>query len=274
MVQKTERPRVRPRHHLTAALLFFDDFTGRVICSRDLHVQAEELMAEPISKPDGWYLFLDYGGEILTVTVSGKLYSEKTIRISCRELDPLNPVVRIRLSPSRDYAIPSHSTCLEGIAQPDETIYAWCTNDPRPLRLICDYICDGDGQGRQIHLYDPAGSNLEGRSFVLLCKGNEKAELFTVNQCLEGAKGVCLMKKPLRQNQKKAGTSIVPVFSTQTDQDGKFFMLLPGVAVQKICCQIRVCKNEDSMQEVTVELESGKTTRLDLRFPDTQRQGG
>lgn len=274
MDQKRKDFRVCPRHHLVAALQFFDDFTGRVICSRDLHVRAEELAEEPVSKPDGWYLFLDHEGEVLTVTVSGRFYSEKTVKIFCRKLDPLNPVVRIRLNPSRSYAIPSHATCLEGIAQPDEKISVWCSNDPRPLRLVCDYLCGGDSQGRQICLYDPSGSYLEGRSFALLGKGEEQAEIFTVNQCPEGKTGPCFLENPLQRDHKKAGTSIFPVFSTQTDPTGKFFMLLPGMATEKLCCQIRICKNDGAMREVTVELEAGKITRLNLDSGDAQRQGG
>ena len=268
MQQKTEILRARARHRLWAAVLFLDDFTGRPIAPGMLQVRSAELPGEPVSKQDGWYLFLNYDGETLTVTASGRFYNERTVRIHRENLDPLNPTVRVRMTPGRNYGVPAHASCVEGTAAPDREIRIWCSNDPRPLRLLCDYLCDGPHHGRQIRLFDPSGENLEGRSFALLRKGTEKAEIFTICRCPEGEEGTCLLENPLRGPCKKAGASVFPVFTVRTDHTGKFFLLLPGMAVRKISCRIQAERPDGSWQEHTAELEPGTMTRLEPFPPD------
>ena len=262
MYRGAEILRAHPRNRLTAAVLFVDSFTGRCIRSQDLDVRGAEMTTAPVSKQDGWYLFLNYEGEKLTVTASGRMYSEKTVEISCRELSPLNPVVRIRLDPNRSYPAPPNTTFLEGRVQPEQQICVWCRNDPHTVLLSRDY----SGKQNEIGLYDPSGTQLAGRSFALLRKGAKKAELFTLTQCAGEEEGSYLLTAPLKNSCKKTEATVFPVYTTQSDRMGQYFLLLPGMGTEKLSCRIRI--SGGNAKEYTAELEPGKLNRLEPDAPE------
>lgn len=251
------------QRHLTAAMIFVDDFTGRPIPAGKLQISVSEEV-ETVFKPDGCLMFLNYGGAALTVTAGGLFYREQTVKIVCAELDPLCPAVRVRLSPSRRYPVPPRAICLEGMASPDREILLWCENDPLPLRLRCDYRPDGAREGRELRLYDPKGADPGGRSFVLLRSGVRKAEIFSVRQVFPEGDGACLLEAPLESACKMAGASILPVYITRTEADGRFFLLLPGMGVETVICRIRMTDPDGTVRERTASLQTGSFTRLDL----------
>lgn len=266
MQRQGEILRARARNRLCAAVLFVDDFTGRPIESRELSVSAAELPTAPVSKPDGWYLFLNYGGDTLTVTVSGRYYEQKTVTLDCASLDPLSPVLRVRLTPNRSCPLPPHATCLEGMALPDREVRLWCANDPGVMRLNADYSPDGEAEGRLLRLYDPGSSDPSGRCFALLRKGSQKAEIFTVRQRADGEEGGCILDAPLRGPCKKMGARIYPVYLTRTDGQGRFFLLLPSAAAGTVlACRIQVQQPDGSWECFEAEQEAGKYARLELK---------
>ena len=266
MQRQGEILRARARNRLCAAVLFVDDFTGRPIDSRELSVSAAELLTAPVSKPDGWYLFLNYGGDTLTVTVSGRYYEQKTLKLDCASLDPLSPALRVRLTPNRSYPLPPHATYLEGTALPDREVRLWCANDPGVMRLNADYAPDGEADGKLLRLYDPRNSDPTGRCFALLRRGSQKEEYFTVRQRVDGAEGGCLLEEPLRSPCKKMGARIYTVYGTRTDEQGRFFLLLPSAAAgTALSCRIQVQQPDGSWESFEAEPEAGKYVRLELK---------
>ena len=268
MQQNGEILRARVGHRLCAAVLFVDDFTGRPIEGRALSVSAAELPTAPVSKPDGWYLFLNYGGDALTVTASGRYYEKKTVKLDCTALDPLNPVLRVRLTPNRCYPLPPHATCLESRAQPDREVRLWCAGDPNVMRLSADYAPDGEADGRLLRLYDPCGADPAGRCFALLRRGSQKEEYFSVRQCVDREEDGCLLEAPLRSPCKKMGARIFPVYGTRTDAQGRFFLLLPSAAAGTVLsCRVQVQQSDGSWKSFEAEPEAGKYTFLELKEP-------
>ena len=266
MQQKGDILRARARNRLCAAVLFVDDFTGRPIESRELSVGAAELPTAPVSKPDGWYLFLNYGGDTLTVTVSGRYYEQQTVKLDCTTLDPLSPAVRVRLRPNRSYPMPAHAICLEGTALPDREVRLWCSNDPGVMRLNSDYAPDGEADGMLLRLYDPRGSDPAGRCFALLRRGSQKEEYFSVRQRADGAEGECLLEAPLRSSCKKIGAKIYPVYVTRTDAQGRFILLLPFSADGTVLsCRIQVQQSDGSWESFEAEPEAGTYAHLELK---------
>ena len=139
--------RVHIRRRVSAAVLVLDDFTGRPITAADLEVRAAEILDRPVRKGDGYFLFLDSPTPTLTVTARAWAYHTATVQVDLSALPALRPVVRLRLTPNRNYSIPLHTTCLEGAAPPDTQVRAFCLNDPKPLRLLYDYAAGGPEGG-------------------------------------------------------------------------------------------------------------------------------
>lgn len=256
--------RVRLQRKVSLAVQVMDDFTGQAVTSADVRVEAAQLLTKPVRKGDGYFIFLDSPEPVLDITVRSWAYHPAAMRVDLTQLTRLNPVVKVRLTPNRSCPIPPQTTCLEGLAPAGSTLQVFCENDPRPLRLLYDYQCSGPEEGRFIQLFDPAGNDFEGRSFVLLRKDYDKVETFTVNAAVYGEAGGCLMAAPLSRDCKKAGTTVLPVMTVQTGESGAFFLPIRAMAVKTCLCRV-VCTGPDGVrQERSVELEPGKVTRMDL----------
>jgi hypothetical protein len=256
--------RVHVRRRVSVAVLVLDDFTGRPVTAADLKVSAAELLERPVRKGDGYFLFLDSPVPTLTITARAWAYHTATVQADLSALPPLRPVVRLRLTPNRNYSIPMQTTCLEGDALPGTQVRMFCLNDPKPLRLLYDYAVDGPEGGRQIQIYAPDGADLAGRHFALLRKGEEQAECFCVLDRLEETEGGCLLTAPLARDCKKAGATLLPVLSAAADEKGRYFLPMCSLAVKSYRCRVLWAPPGGSWREQTLELEPGRVTRLDL----------
>lgn len=256
--------RAHIRRKVSVAVLVMDDFTGRPITSADLEVTAAEILQRPVRKGNGYFLFLDSPVPRLEITARAWAYHPATVQVELSALSPLRPVVKLRLTPNRNYSIPLQTTCLEGSALPGTAIQAFCQNDPKPLRLLYDYVKDGPDNGRLLQIYDPAGSDLEGRRFALLRRGEEQVEYFSVLDTAEGVEGGCLLTAPLEQDCRKAGTTIFPVFAATADSSGRYFLPLRNLPVKTYSCRILWASPGRQWCEQALELEPGRVTRLDL----------
>ena len=257
--------RVHIRRKVSVAVLVLDDFTGRPITTADLKVTAAEMLERPVCKGNGYFLFLDSPVPKLEITARAWAYHPATIQVELAALAPMRPVVKLRLTPNRNYSIPLQTTCLEGSAPPGTSIQAFCRNDPKPLRLLYDYAVSGPEQGRLMQIYDPAGSDLEGRRFALLRKGEEQAEGFSVLERLEETEGGCLLAAPLARDCKKAGATILPIFTATADDSGRYFLPLRNLPVKAYACRVLWACPEAAWRERDLELEPGRVTRLDLQ---------
>ena len=260
--------RIRLRRKVSLAVLVVDDFTGRPIVTPDVAVTAAELAVRPVRKGDGYFLFLDSPAPVLTVTVRAWAYHPARARVELGTLDRLQPVVKLRLTPNRNYAVPYQTTCLEGTAPAGGELRVLCRNDPRPLRLLCDYDPEGPSGGLLLRLYDPAASDPEGREFALLRRGEEEPECFAVRRTGEDGEGGCLLAAPLARPCRKAGATVLPVTSARADERGAFFLPLRTLAVRTYECCVLWRAPEGPWHTQALELEPGRVTRLDLRETD------
>ncbi len=256
--------RVHLRRKVSAAVLVIDDFTGLPITAADLIVTAAQVLEKPVRKADGYFLFMDCTVPELEITARAWAYHPATLRVALSSLSPLRPVVKLRLTPNRNYSIPLQTTYLEGQAPPKTAIRVFCENDPKPLRLLYDYSPDGPEEGRLLQIYDPGSSDLEGRQFALLRKGESKPECFFVRDTVEGQEGGCLLSAPLKRECKKAGATVLPVLTAEADESGHYFLPLRILAVKTYVCRILWAPAGSDWREQTLELEPGRVTRLNL----------
>lgn len=255
--------RVHLRRKLSLAVQVIDDFTGLPITTGDVRVEAAQMFAPPVRKADGYFLFMNSPESVLDITARSWAYYPAALRVELAQLDQLNPVVKLRLTPNRSCRLPLQTTCLDGVAPAGSTVQVFCENDPRPLRLLYDYRCKGEGGGYEIRLYDPAQNDLEGRGFVLLRKDDENPEFFTV-QSATREEGGYLLSAPLKLDAKKAGTTILPLMTVQAEENGRFFLPIKPIAVKTCVCRVRWSVSGDKWQERSIELEPGKVTRINL----------
>lgn len=260
--------RIHLRRKVSLAVLVVDDFTGRPILTPDVAVSAAGVLERPVRKGDGYFLFLDSPAPVLEVSVRAWAYHPAAVRVELAGLSPLRPVVKLRLTPNRNYSIPNETTCLEGTAPAGTEIRVLCENDPRPLRLLCDYETAGAEDGRLIRLYDPASSDPEGREFALLRKGESDPEFFTVREAAACEEGGCLMAAPLGRPCKKAGATVLPAAGARADAEGRFFLPLRTLAVKTYQCRILWKTPGGTSRQETLEAEPGRVTRLDLTGHD------
>ncbi|MEG0780712.1 MAG: hypothetical protein RR426_08920 [Oscillospiraceae bacterium] len=254
--------RIHLRRKVSVAVLVIDDFTGRPVTCADLSVSAEQMLGKPVRKGDGYFLFLDCPVPALDITAQAWAYHPGRVRVEPEKLSPLRPVIKLRLTPNRNYSIPNQTTCLEGCALPGTLLRVFCENDPRPLRLLYDYAKKGDAAGCLLQLYDPTASDQEGRQFALLRKGETEPECFEVRET--GEEGDCLLTAPLARDCKKAGTTVLPISTAIADGEGRFFLPLRSLPVKSYQCRILWTAPDGTRGQQALELEPGRVTTLDL----------
>jgi len=256
--------RIHLRRKVSLAVLVVDDFSGKPVVSPDVTVTAAEMLTRPVRKGDGYFLFLDCPVPALEVSVRAWAYHPVTVRVELAALSPLRPVVKLRLTPNRNYSIPYQTTCLEGTAPAGTELRVVCENDPRPLRLLYDYETRGALEGKLLLLYDPTASDPEGREFALFRKGESEPECFTVREAAEDEEGGCLLTAPLARDCKKAGATVLPVAAARSDGEGRFFLPLRTLPVKTYQCRVLWRTPEGEARQRRLELEPGRVTRLNL----------
>ncbi len=254
--------RIRLRRKLTAAIQVIDDFTGRPVDSSDVQVRVAQSLKRPIRKADGYFLFLDLEAQTLDITVEAWAYHAAQLRVETGSLSALYPVVKLRLTPNRNYRIPQKTTCLEGNISPGTQVRVFCENDPKPLRILYDYQCRGPMDGRLLQIYDPLGGDLGGRQFALLGRGEQEPEFITVQETLDSMEGGCILAEPMGRDHKKAGTTVLPLFAASADERGHFFLPLKQIPVKEYVCRVCWRQPGEPWQETKMTLESGRVSKF------------
>ncbi len=251
--------RARVRRKVSVAVMVVDDLTGLPIKGSHVQVSCLETTVQPVQKQDGYFLFLDCVAPVLTITAQGWAYHPRTITVKQGDLPPLMPAVKLRLTPNRNYAIPQNTTCLQGTAPMGAHISVYCTNNPKPLRLLYDY----KAKAGDMFLYDPSNQNQEGRTFALVAKGDTAPVYVTLSTPLE-EEGHYRLEQPLAKAYTKAGTTLYPVSTVEVGVDGNFFLPLPAMAVQTYQCQVLWQVGAQQPQMLEQQFPCGKVTALHL----------
>lgn len=209
------------RLRMSLAVQLVDGFTDRAVAS-SVVVRIDNAPA-PIRKPDGYYVFLNAEGPEATLRILSQQYEEHVETVCLSSLDPLEPVVKIRLQPNRHYPFPRGTTCVEGKAAPGGRILIWCPEMTGYLRLMEDY----KKEEQEIRLFHPAQSDLEGKSFRITETAGEKGEIFTIRKLSDAGEERYLLDGALQNPYGKMTARIYPVLALKADETGRFFAPLP-----------------------------------------------
>lgn len=249
----------RLSRRVSIALLAVDDFTDQMIIGQGVVAKRPLLGHKAIAKSDGYHIFTNCGGSV-TVEVTAPCFHPEQVEVETDGLDPLFPLVKVRLKPNRLYVLPPGAICLSGRAEPGAAIRLTHENDPKPLKLLYDYSKKKDGE--RIFLFHPPGQDIDGKRFAIRDKA-EGLEHFRVGGRLEDKDGAYRMDAPLKKDYKKIGTAVFPVYTTRVDDEGRYFLPLWNPGGDAFECVIQSVGNETVEKKITVGRR--KETVVDLR---------
>ena len=239
---------------VSLVIMLIDDMTDKVI------TDAARVWIEGgppcIRKSEGYYVFTDLTGERVSVWIQHGMYEQKCVEIRVpREEEPY-VMRKVRMTPGRCYHLSAAASCVEGRAEPGSRIYLFRKEREKGLKLLYDY---GGKAEKYISIYHPAGMQLEGKLLRIVEKNKLSAETFRILS-KEGDRYV--MEEPLKQGYKKMETTIYPVYETQTDENGMFFIPVCkiGVSSAVFCCQAL----GKELIQCDVTLEKGAVVKADL----------
>ena len=99
---------------LSLAVSLQDDYTGdRPIGGVKVFLEGRDLKS--VKNPSGYYLFLDLAGSEYQVRVETDYYFSEKTTVKLPELDPLNPVVQVKLKPEPSYPFSPGTTLIRGM---------------------------------------------------------------------------------------------------------------------------------------------------------------
>ena len=101
---------------LSMAISLVDDYTGKQPDGK-VKVFLKGKKIKSIKNPSGYYLFLDLPEEEYIVRVEAARYFEVEIPVKPAELDPLAPVVEVKLKPEPSYPFPPGATLIRGMVR-------------------------------------------------------------------------------------------------------------------------------------------------------------
>ena len=244
---------------MTASLvvLLVDDFTGKTITGGSVRVSIAE-QKPPVRKNEGYYVFINLPVGELEVTAEGGVYETKRIMVTTGT-DGNQQVLRLRLTPGRAYPIPADATSVEGVAEPNSTVYIISRERAGAMKLLYDYDPAGESNG-VITVFHPTGEDISGRQ--LFVEGNaQQTELFRLGEAL-AEDGAYALGKALVHMYKKIGTTIYPAFSATVNDKGEFRLPIASLR-EKEGTFLCIVVGADT-RSVEVVLKTGAVQRLDL----------
>ena len=216
---------------VSLAVLLLDDLTGRQITGSNARAWIEK-EKPPIKKNDGWFVFTDLSPGSVTVNAEGGrfLLCSTEVNISGEEMN----MITLRLKPGRVYPVPSDCLRVEGRAEPGALVTIVNCHRASAYKLLSD-CREGDCS---VSVFHPDGVRLDGRGFRLTGgEGSEDVFLSTASDpdCRNGS---YRLLKPVIYSHSRIGSLLMPAYTAQADENGRFFMILgAGAASSKLICE-------------------------------------
>lgn len=236
---------------VSCVLQFLDDYTENVITDPVLYIE-DESGRKPLRKEGGYYVFLENGLPVKTVTVTSPFYDRETIRAGEADLE----IRKVRLRPGKNYPVPPGMICMEGKAPAGSCVGVVITGMESSFRLLYDYIPEKEAD--YLELYHPLGGDLTGMEFLIMESGKKKREFFRVAEYKKET-GRCRLTKPLSGSYKKAGSLLYPFYYTRSAEDGRYFLPVRARLAEPVSCLIYL-----DGKEREGELEPGKNNKVDF----------
>ena len=217
---------------VTLAVLLIDDLTGRQITGSNARAWIEK-EKPPIKKNDGWFVFADLRPGCYEVNAEGGQFVSCITKVEIKEGSI--QMMSIRLRPGRVYPVPSGCLRVEGRAEPGSKVTIINCNKASGFKLLSDCRSGDD----KVSVFHPDGVRLDGRSFRLTGNDGSSELVFLSTASGTDCKNGCYqLSKPLKGDYSRIGSILMPAYSADTDETGKFFMILgAGASSGKLICE-------------------------------------
>ena len=217
---------------VSLAVLLLDDLTGRQITGSNARAWIEK-EKPPIQKNDGWFVFTDLRPGSYTVNAEGGrfLMSATQVTVTGEEMK----MMTVRLRPGRVYPVPAGCLRVEGRAEPGALVTIVNCHRSAAYKLLTD-CREGD---RFLSVFHPEGVRLDGRGFRLTGGDGGSEDVFLSTAADPDCRNGCYqLSEPVRYSHSRIGSLLMPAYTAQTDESGRFFMILgAGAASSKLICE-------------------------------------
>ncbi|MEG2439984.1 MAG: hypothetical protein RSB37_00600 [Acetivibrio sp.] len=249
---------------LSFAVKVLDDYTQKIL--NGTHLSIEGCSSFPIWKKEGFYLFVNVPLRQLVLKVEATNYITERISIDLDKMPGKYPLVKVYMKPSKSYALPDKTTCIEGKGRPYSNIKVFYNTNPNDYKLLYDYKKHRNPEEeKQICIYNPKNSDLEGKSFCIMDKEMKNMEEFRVQEVISQENNTYKMEEDLSLDYKKIGTRICPIFETKTDENGKFFLVIQDIEREDAMCRfLQFSQGDNGKIEKEVLIKAGKVNLLEI----------
>lgn len=242
------------------ALLLFDDFTERPIMGSTVKITVLDCPnIKAIRKNDGYFVIVDNEDKAEDILVEVPNFTPQKIHISDYSINPINPVIILKLKPNCSYPILNGYTALTGITFPQSTVSLTAENSLANVKLMVDYSQNSENI---ISIYQNNIGDMLLKEFKIVDATSGESENFIITEEIE--KGIYRIKAPLKNAYRKSTAQISPVFSCESDNNGKYFLPIKFLISGNTTCNIIVKKPDNSMADYKTTLLAGKVTTLNL----------
>lgn len=222
LIPEDGQTRKRDAFHASLVVLIIDDFTGEPVPADQVTVSIPGHYS-PLVKSDGYHVFVNLNETQVELICKSKIFEWYTEQVELTERDE-NEVLMIRLVPCKGYPVPPNTTCVTGQTQPGRKLMFW-KSFGEAYRLSDNYTSSLQEEDPLLAIYNPDHKELEGKTYFIYDREKKEKEFFKI----VGKKGrYYRIDRILRENYKKIGTSVIPVYEIHADETGDFFLLMQG----------------------------------------------
>lgn len=251
------KPKETKQYCVSIAVQLVDSFTNRPI-ALPMRVESSSEKS-PIRKAEGYYIFVDFMGQELTLQISGHGYYPLCVTLPTRKKQETLRVHRLFLTPNEACSFAGRLTCIYGIAPAGATVQGCCYRDKRVKRLLAD--CP---QGTEEVQILTQGEELEGRLLCALSTRNQVLDTLHLAYVLDEEQGRFALASPLQETLRKVCTKLVSLRETTADeQTGEYFLplLVNQQGEEQFYLQMTAPNGKTTQQELT--LGAGERRRWD-----------
>jgi len=236
-----------------------DDFSSRPVSRSQLHVWIDGEQT-PVAKEGGYFVFTNLRTTHPLIHLEGPMFHRQEIALEEQTwMQYQGKVLKVRMIPNRSYPVPHNTTCVQGHAVPGSTILAYNKSLKQPFKLLYPYTA---GQ-KEISIFHPDDVDLEGKIFRIQNKECTKQEILRIAEPTEAdGKKMYRLHEPLTHTYKKIGTAVYPVYVSQADQTGEFFLPASGIYTETAVFVFWREGNGLGKDKKEMELQNGKVNLL------------
>lgn len=250
----------RVRIRVSLAVRVMDGFTDRPIAGGGGRLWIEGA-GPPLTRKEGYYVFVNLPEREGILHIEIPCYYPRTLTVSSGEPGQDNPVIKVRMMPDFTYPVPAGATCVRGQADMGCPVELVCRDNGGHYKLLLEY--DQPGRSRSIAVYNPDGTDLDGRRFLIEDREGASREYFTILHTARGNDRFSLMDRALDNCYQKIGTRVMPVYTARADEKGKFSLLLP--LGERAGGEYAVSVGGPGGRSIAVNLEAGKINEIQLK---------